>query len=145
MQLALCDRIRSTLSVHLFIPFWGFFPFSKWMSNSKRPYLREAHSLNNTSRVGVDFSITLTMTCFVCVPDLQVIAWPALTRSLERWIKISYLHPMASKTDFHLFSPFYESFAASSTTHSAFFCYHSLDQTLKHLHLYSFVPALKTH
>lgn len=82
--------------------FFSFRFFSKWDANFKTAISQRSTEPKQHMEVqGWFFPITLTVTCFVCVRDLQVIAWPALTRSKELWIKISYLQPVASKADFH--------------------------------------------
>lgn len=101
----LCSALACCTPFHLFVfgLLFFFFFFPDEMSISKMAISQR--STVTYGRAELIFSpITHTVTCFVCVHDLKVIAWPVLTRSLERWIKISYPQAVVSKADFHYLS-----------------------------------------
>lgn len=63
--------IESTLAVRTpFNFFFSVFLNGPQFQTSRISDLRAAHGPNNTEKVGVDFSITHNVTCFVCVRDL---------------------------------------------------------------------------
>lgn len=124
--------LNSAMFVHLSIYLCLVCFLSRWNINFK---ISERHSPWVTyGRSELNFfPITHILTCFVCVHDLKIIAWPVLTRSLERWIKISYLQAVASKADFH-----YLSLSWPPAPHTTlFFCIHTSDQTLTPLFICS--------